>query len=261
MELVAPSHWRRLDFISDLHLLQQDGATHAAFEHYLASADCDALFILGDLFEVWVGDDCLNLPDSFEGHCAAALARAARSMPVYIMHGNRDFLMGADLMTACGATLLDDPTVLEWAGQRWVLSHGDALCLEDHAYLQFRDKVRSPQWQSDFLAQSIAQRADIARSLRSQSEARKREVTHYADVDAGAALALLNEHRAQVLIHGHTHKPAVHALDAVHARYVLSDWDARAQPPRLEVMRWHWSGQSRDAAQCTRIKLAEATAP
>lgn len=259
MELHAPSPWRRLDFISDLHLQQPDVATYSAFESYLASTRCDALFILGDLFEVWIGDDCLNLPDSFEARCASALARTASRLPIFIMHGNRDFLMGPGLMSACHANLLDDPTLLDWAGQHWLLSHGDALCLDDHAYLQFREKVRSPQWQSDFLAQPIEQRSEIARALRSQSEARKLEVTQYADVDTGAALALLHAHRATVLIHGHTHKPATHALDAVHSRYVLSDWDASSSPPRLQVMRWSWSGQPHGAIQCERLNIAETT--
>ena len=258
MELIAPSEWRRIDFISDLHLMQQDGATFQAFQNYLASTSCDAIFILGDLFEVWIGDDCLQVADSFEQQCVSALRQASQRMPVFIMHGNRDFLMGADLMAACGARLLDDPCVLHWAGAHWVLSHGDALCLDDLPYMAFRATVRSAPWQHDFLAQPLPQRQAIARELRNQSEARKREVADYADVDTPAALALLKAHQAHAMIHGHTHKPAVHALDAQHNRYVLSDWDANAQPPRLEVMRWNWSGRSEDSAYCERIATAEA---
>lgn len=261
MELIAPSGWHRVDFVSDLHLLQQDAPTFAAFNTYLHAADTDALFILGDLFEVWVGDDCLSQAESFEAQCARAIAFAAKRMPIYIMQGNRDFLMGADLMAACGAKLLDDPTVLVWAQQRWVLTHGDALCLDDKPYQQFRTKVRSAQWQQDFLAQPLAQRFEIARGLRSQSESRKSEVTQYADVDTGAALALLRTSGSHTMIHGHTHRPAMHVLDAQRKRYVLSDWDANAHPPRLEVMRWTWSGAASTEATCRRLDIASATTP
>jgi UDP-2,3-diacylglucosamine hydrolase len=261
MELIAPSGWRRIDFISDLHLLQQDGATFAAFNEYLQSTTADALFILGDLFEVWVGDDCLAQAGSFERQCAEALLQVSARYPVYIMHGNRDFLMGADLMAACGTQLLDDPTVLIWAQQRWVLTHGDALCLDDKPYQQFRTLVRSAQWQQDFLAQPLAQRIEIARSLRSQSESRKREETQYADVDTEAAIALLQESQSNTMIHGHTHRPATHVLDTERKRYVLSDWDASARPPRLEVMRWTWSGEEGSEATCQRLDAASAATP
>ena len=261
MELTAPSAWRRIDFISDLHLLQQDAATFTAFKNYLETTSADALFILGDLFEVWVGDDCLTLAGSFERQCADVLALAAQRMPVHIMQGNRDFLMGAGLMAACNARLLDDPTVLDWAGQRWVLTHGDALCLDDKPYQQFRTLVRSAQWQHDFMAQTLEQRLEVARSLRSQSEARKREVAEYADVDTSAAISLLQGSESDTMIHGHTHRPAMHVLDAQRKRYVLSDWDANATPPRLEVMRWTWSGQAESQSTCERLDAASAATP
>jgi len=261
MELIAPSAWRRIDFISDLHLLQQDAATFAAFQNYLETTSADALFILGDLFEVWVGDDCLTLASSFERQCADALAQTAKRLPVHIMQGNRDFLMGAGLMAASNARLLDDPTVLVWAEQRWVLTHGDAQCLDDKPYQEFRALVRSAKWQQDFLAQPLAERIEIARALRSQSESRKREVTEYADVDTDAAIALLQACRSNTMIHGHTHRPAVHALDAQRKRYVLSDWDANAHPPRLEVMRWTWSGQIDSQPTCERLDAINAAVP
>lgn len=261
MELIAPSGWRRIDFISDLHLLQQDGATFAAFNTYLQSANTDALFILGDLFEVWVGDDCLSRTGSFERQCADALLKASGRCPIFIMHGNRDFLMGAGLMAACGAQLLGDPTVLVWAEQRWVLTHGDALCLDDKPYQEFRAQVRSSQWQRDFLAQTLAQRIEIACGLRSQSESRKREASEYADVDTQAAIALLQSSQSHVMIHGHTHRPAVHTLDAHRKRHVLSDWDANANPPRLEIMRWTWSGTTGSEATCQRLGVVSAATP
>jgi UDP-2,3-diacylglucosamine hydrolase len=256
MELIAPSPWRRIDFISDLHLQQQDTATFDLWRSYLHSAQTDALFILGDLFEVWVGDDVLRIPTGFERQCADAIAQAALRIPVYVMQGNRDFLMGAGLMQSCGATLLDDPTVLQWAEHRWLLTHGDALCLADVSYQAFRQQVRSPQWQQTFLSQPLPQRIAFARSLREQSEARKRETTTYADVDTTAALEWMDAQQAQTMIHGHTHRPAVHLLDALRNRYVLSDWDGMARPPRAEVLRWTWSGNPTEQARAERLSIA-----
>jgi len=202
----------------------------------MAGATADAVFILGDLFEVWVGDD-VALQPGFAADCAAVLQAAARRVPVFFMHGNRDFLVGDGLLAASHVTLLADPTVLSFAGQRWLLSHGDTLCLEDRDYLQFRAVVRSPQWQRDFLARPMAERQTIARGLRQESEDRKRSGMAYADVDTPAALAWLRAADAPVLIHGHTHRPGENALDGQHRRVVLSDWDALATPPRLQALR------------------------
>ena len=245
MELIAPSGWRRIDFISDLHLLQQDAATFAAFNTYLQSADTDALFILGDLFEVWVGDDCLTQADNFEVQCALAIARASMRIPVFIMHGNRDFLMGADLMAACSAKLLDDPTVLVWAQQRWVLTHGDALCLDDMPYQQFRRLVRSAAWQTAFLAKPLAERQTIARQMRQQSDASKQTALAFADADTALSHQWLQDASAHALIHGHTHQPADHLLGPAHKRVVLNDWDAAANPPRAQVLRLTAAGLQR----------------
>lgn len=202
----------------------------------MAGAGSDAIIILGDLFEVWVGDDAALAP-GFAADCAAVLQSAARRVPVFFMHGNRDFLVGDGLLASAGVTLLDDPTVLTFAGARWLLSHGDALCLEDREYLQFRAVVRAPQWQRDFLARPMAERVAIARSLRTESEDRKRGGMEYADVDTAAALRWLEAADAHALIHGHTHRPGDNALDAAHRRFVLSDWDAAAAPPRLQALR------------------------
>ena len=145
---------------------------------------------------------------------------------------------GRRLLDAAGVTLLDDPTVLTYAGQRWLLTHGDALCLDDHRYLAFRDEVRQPAWQQTFLAQPLERRRAIAEGLRGQSEDRKRaEAGTYAEIDHPAALRWLQAADASVLIHGHTHRPGDDALDESHRRHVLSDWDAEASPPRLEVLR------------------------
>jgi len=242
-ELRAPSHWTCVDFISDLHLQESEPLTFAAWSTYLQQTAANAVFILGDLFEVWVGDDMLSLASGFEQQCAQVLHAAAQRMDIYIMCGNRDFLMGAALMQASGCTLLPDPTVLAFAGQRWLLSHGDALCLDDVEYLQFRTMVRSAQWQNEFLQRPLNERLSIGRSIRAQSKANQRGKTVYADVDHPAATALLHSTHATHMIHGHTHRPARHALPAGMERLVLSDWDVGAQPPRAEVLRLRQTGE------------------
>ncbi|MBL8365757.1 MAG: UDP-2,3-diacylglucosamine diphosphatase, partial [Comamonas sp.] len=236
-ELVAPSHWRTVDFLSDLHLQASEPDTLAAWHHYLQTTPADALFILGDLFEVWVGDDALDDPGSFESQACALLQAASRQRALFFLHGNRDFLIGPGFARHTGATLLHDPTVLVWQGQRLLLSHGDALCLDDVDYQRFRVQARSVQWQEHFLAQPLAQRRAQARGIRAESEARKQSGAVYADVDGPAAIAWLQAARATTLVHGHTHRPAEHALAPGLARVVLSDWDTAAHPPRADVLR------------------------
>ena len=233
--LTAPPQWRVVDFISDLHLQAGEPDTFAAWRGYMQRTSADALFILGDLFEVWVGDDAADA--GFEFECAKVLQATAQRLPVFFMHGNRDFLVGDSFMTFCQTTLLDDPTVLEFGGGRCLLSHGDELCLADTDYQRFRVTVRSPQWQKDFLAKPLAERKTIARQLRLQSEARKKSAVEYADVDSAAANLWLGKANAGHLIHGHTHKPADHVLENGRRRIVLSDWDLDAKPPRAEVLR------------------------
>ncbi|MDP3699926.1 MAG: UDP-2,3-diacylglucosamine diphosphatase [Hylemonella sp.] len=239
-ELHAPANWRTVDFISDLHLQLSEPLTVQAWERYLAQTRADALFILGDLFEVWVGDDGLQALDEdarFERHCVDVLKAVSARCAVHFMHGNRDFLLGSACASAAGFVLLDDPTVLVFGDQRWLLTHGDALCLDDTDYLQFRAQVRQPAWQQAFLAKPLAERRAIARGLRQQSEDRKLSGLAYADVDAPLARHWLKSAAASQLIHGHTHKPADHDLGAGLHRCVLSDWDAAARAPRTEVLR------------------------
>ena len=247
--LQAPATWATVDFISDLHLRAEEPATFDAWAHYLHSTPANAVFLLGDVFEVWVGDDVLSDPtkqdERFEARCAREMAAAAQRLALFFMHGNRDFLVGQALMTSCGATLLADPTVLDFGGQRWLLSHGDALCLDDTEYLQFRQQVQQPAWREAFLAKPLAEREAIARSLRTQSEARKHSGATYADVDNAAARQWLQAAGAHTLIHGHTHRPATHDLGQGLQRVVLSDWDAAATPPRAEVLRLNASGLQR----------------
>jgi UDP-2,3-diacylglucosamine hydrolase len=202
----------------------------------MAATQADALFILGDLFEAWIGDDVADAP-GFEQDCAAVLRATAQRLPVFFVCGNRDFLVGPALARSTGLTLLADPTVFGFGAHRWLLSHGDALCIADTEYLAFRAQVRDGAWQRAFLALPLEQRAAIARGMRTESEGLKRTDRVYADVDTTAALAWLQAADAPTLVHGHTHKPADHALDAAHRRVVLSDWDADASPPRLEALR------------------------
>lgn len=249
-ELAAPPGWRSVDFISDLHLGADDSATFAAFQHYLQSTPADAVFILGDLFEVWIGDDLVSANQaeiSFEGRCASELRRAAKRLALFVMHGNRDFLVGPTFLALCNATLLNDPTVVSFAGGRWLLSHGDALCTGDTDYMRFRQQVRGPDWQRDFLARPLAERQEIAQGIRGQSEARKRSGIDYGEVDAAAARELLKAASACTLIHGHTHKPAEHDLGNGFSRVVLSDWDAQANMPRADVLRLDAGGLRRIA--------------
>lgn len=235
-ELVAPPEWRTVDIISDLHLQEGDAATFEAWRGYLQTTPADALFILGDLFEVWVGDDAAALP-GFESRCASVLRECAARRPVFFMHGNRDFLVGAAFAAQAGFTLLDDPAVLVFMQERWLLSHGDALCLEDTEYLRFREQVRSPAWQQAVLAQPLEQRRALARDVRAKSQERQRDPeVIWADVDTGAARDWLVRANAQTLIHGHTHRPALHDLGDGMQRLVLSDWDAAAHPPRAQVL-------------------------
>lgn len=237
VELNAPLHWRQVDFISDLHLQASEPGTHAAWVQFMQVTSADALFILGDLFEVWVGDDVLDMPDSFETSCAETIRRTAARIPVFIMHGNRDFLMGSRLARVCNATLLQDPTTLQIAGTRFVLTHGDALCLDDNEYQTFRRMVRSAEWQQDFLAKPLHERQRIASDIRARSEAQKTSGVEYADVDRSAANALLKSASATTMVHGHTHRPATHSLTDGQERWVLSDWHIQGKHARAEVLR------------------------
>jgi UDP-2,3-diacylglucosamine hydrolase len=245
-ELQAPPVWRTADFISDLHLQAGEPATFEAWRRYMGATPADAVFILGDLFEAWVGDDAAAQP-GFAADCAAVLKSAARRLPVFFMHGNRDFLVGEAFMQSCGVTLLQDPCVLGFAGRRWLLTHGDALCLADTDYLRFREQVRAPGWQREFLGKPLAQRQAIAAEMRRQSQARPQPAAGYADVDGDAAAAWLEAADAAVMIHGHTHRPADHLLPLGRQRIVLSDWDAAATPARLEALRLTAAGPSRVA--------------
>lgn len=245
-QLQAPAQWRTVDFISDLHLQASEAETFEAWRRYMAETPADAVFILGDLFEVWVGDDAAAAP-GFAADCATVLRATAARVALFFMRGNRDFLVGDDYLQACRVTSLEDPTVLGFGGRRWLLTHGDALCLADTEYMRFRSQVRTPEWQREFLSRPLAERQAIAADLRERSTARKNSGVEYADVDSDAARAWLNAADAQVLIHGHTHRPGDHDLGPLGQRVVLSDWDARSHPPRQQVLRLTGMGLRRIA--------------
>lgn len=236
MDLHAPSHWHTLDFLSDVHLYDKDIPTFEAWRAYLSQCTADALFILGDLFEVWVGDDVLAETAAFEHACVDALRACTHHRPVFFLPGNRDFLVGDALLQLTGMQRLPDPTVLVVAGKRIALSHGDALCTDDLPYQQFRSEVRSAQWRREFLSKPLAQRCAIARGIRQASETRKVAGQEYTDVNGTAVRALMHSAQASMLIHGHTHEGASHTLDDGTQRIVLNDWCAQSIPPRLEIV-------------------------
>ncbi len=244
-ELTAPSGWRAVDCISDLHLDAAHPATLQGLATYLGRTLADAVLILGDLFEVWVGDDAIAEPGSFEAEVCALLRKASGQRALYFMHGNRDFLVGKGFAQATGITLLADPTLLTLGRQRWLLSHGDALCLDDGDYQHFRAMVRDPAWQASLLALALDVRRAQARSIRSESEARKQSGAAYGDVDSAAALDWLRAAQAPCLVHGHTHRPADHLLAPGATRLVLTDWDLDATEQRAEVLRLSAQGAER----------------
>lgn len=223
-------------FISDLHLNEDEPANVDAFLAFLAgpARRAASLFILGDLFEYWAGDDDLATP--FNARIAAAIrALADGGTAVFFMTGNRDLLAGRGFAETIGATLLDDPTLVRFGNagtSALLLAHGDALCTDDHAYQAFRRQVRDPAWQAGFLGQPLATRKAFIASLRQQSETAKAEKTmEIMDVNADAVATLLRTHGYPTLVHGHTHRPACHRFEVDgHAcvRHVLPDWHGQA---------------------------------
>ena len=242
---VLPPQWRAVDFISDLHLCAAMPATWRAWARHLQATDADAVVILGDLFEVWVGDDART--QTFERSCVEVLVEASRRLALWFMPGNRDFLLGPAMTQACGMQALEEPSILQAWGRRVVVSHGDVLCLADTAYQQFRRMVRSAEWQQDFLSRPLQDRLDIAAHIRSESRSRQAfDGLTGVDADPGLVEDWLQQAHADVLVHGHTHRPADHGLPAGRARIVLSDWDCdQTAPPRAEVLRWTAAGFER----------------
>ncbi len=216
-------------FISDLHLSPRSPGATCLFLQFLAGRARQAteLFILGDLFEAWIGDDDIDSPDHAE-IVAALRAASEAGVRISLLHGNRDFLLGPGFAAAAGVTLISDPYILSTAEWQFVLSHGDALCLDDTAYMAFRAQVRNPEWQAALLAKPLAERRAIAAHMREVSEASQRGKDNpYTDLDAGATDDFLRQHGYATFIHGHTHQPATHdhIVDGIHVeRWVLADW-------------------------------------
>ncbi len=211
-------------FIADLHLCEQQAHTTQAFidfcQHKARSAR--ALYILGDLFEYWLGDDALDavaltVQDQLQQLSTTGVA-------LYYMAGNRDFLLGDDYANACGMTRLTEPHVCDLYGQRVLLVHGDAECTDDHAYQQTRQMLRNPTWQSQFLSQPIAARIEFAKQARAKSQQHTQASSNeIMDVNQQAITDLMQTHQVKTLIHGHTHRPAIHRQQNL-TRIVLGDW-------------------------------------
>lgn len=236
--LTAPPSWRCVDFISDLHLHEGLPRTTAALTAYLRSTPADAVLMLGDIFEAWVGDDMRS--EAYEASCTALFAETGRRLYLGMMVGNRDFLLGPGMIEACHAHSLHDPTVLDAFGQRMLLIHGDELCLADTAYLRFRSQVRQPAWQQAFLSAPLQARLEQARQMREASQSHQQGMApqDWADVDEDAAARWMQAASATTLIHGHTHRPADQAFGTLRGmRHVLSDWDLDHGHPRAEVLR------------------------
>lgn len=243
--LHAPPSWRCIDFISDLHLHEGLPHTTEALSRYLDTTPADAVLILGDLFEAWVGDDMRHEPH--EARCVSMLRQASDRLWVGIMVGNRDFLLGPSLLIEAGAHALPDPTVLQAFGRRALLIHGDELCLSDTSYLAFRAQVRQAAWQRHFLSAPLAARLQQARQMREASQAHQQAGTAqegYADVDPAAAEDWMQAAGCDLLIHGHTHRPASEPF-GFGMRHVLSDWDLDHGSNRAEVLRWQPDGFTR----------------
>jgi UDP-2,3-diacylglucosamine hydrolase len=236
-------------FLSDLHLSPETPGAVRLFLGYAAGEARFAarVFILGDLFDAWPGDDAIDDPeDDFARGIVGALRRlSASGTGVAILHGNRDFLLGERFAKDSGASLLPDPCVVPLpGGGRFVLSHGDALC-DDPDYRSFRAEVRAPDWRDGFLARPLAQRKAIIAAMRRQSEAAKREKTPRAmDLDAAATDGFLRRHACVAMIHGHTHRPGrhEHRVDGVRVeRWVLADW----REEYGEYLAWDGQGLTR----------------
>ncbi len=238
----AKPHWTRIDLLSDVHLHPGMRRTFDAWRSHLLDTPADAVLILGDLFEAWVGDDSRNC--AFERDCVEVLRQASGRKALAFMHGNRDFLLGEAMCQACGMQSLADPTVAQAWGQRVLLTHGDALCLADSHYQRFRREVRSQAWQRAFLALPLAERRERARAMRDASAQHQATTPpgRWADVDETMAEQWLEQADAQLMVHGHTHRPATHAMAYGRVRHVLGDWHFESTPQRAITLCWTLAG-------------------
>ena len=216
-------------FISDLHLCASRPAITAAFVDFLqhTASKVKALYILGDLFEYWAGDD--DIDDAFHQQIISGFKKLSDAgVKVFLMHGNRDFLIADGFCRMAGITLLEDPTLIDLHGKKALLSHGDDLCVDDVAYQQFRTQVRDKKWQHEFLSQPLQVRKKQIEAIRARSEQEKTQKSlEIMDVNAEAVNALLRAYQPDLLIHGHTHRPDRHTIELdgkLITRWVLGDW-------------------------------------
>jgi len=221
-------------FTSDIHLDSENSVITHSFLDFLENRakGAAALYVLGDLFEVWVGDDDNSALNSRVAKAFATLADTGTRL--FFMHGNRDFLLGSAYAERCGATLLQEPTIIECHGRRVALIHGDSLCTRDVDYMKFRKMVRTERWQSEFLEKSLVERHMIAQQARMQSkEHSSHKPSDIMDVTPHEVLNLLYHLQVNCLVHGHTHRPAVHTIRLQEPisgkleaqRIVLGSWD------------------------------------
>lgn len=221
-------------FISDLHIDETRPAVLAGLRRLVdtEAPNVDALYILGDLVEVWVGDDD-------DGPVAASiretLSAATHHCPVYVMHGNRDFLIGAQFAKHTGATLIDDPSVVDIDNHRVLLAHGDAYCTADVEYQRLRALFRSTPWQNEVLSSTLDERRALAASLRAKSiAANENKATNIMDVTPSSVRQAMDNAAVSLMVHGHTHRPGIHDLGGGRRRIVLGDWDRCGWKLRLD---------------------------
>lgn len=215
-------------FISDLHLCEQQPQISRSFVQFCRDQAChaQALYILGDFFEYWLGDDALT---KIPGKTAQVVqkeltALSDQGIDIYFMAGNRDFLLGEDYASSCGMQIINEPVVIDLYGINVLLIHGDAECTDDIPYQQARTMLRDPQWQQQFLSMGIEQRMDFAEKARQQSQQHTQNTTaEIMDINQAAIEDLFTKHQVKTIIHGHTHRPAIHQAHGKQ-RIVLGDW-------------------------------------
>ncbi|WP_417422169.1 UDP-2,3-diacylglucosamine diphosphatase [Halomonas sp.] len=221
--------------VADMHLSSDTPEINQGFYRYLehTAQGANALYILGDLFDAWIGDDLLDTQHPLSAVAHEVIQRLRQlsdnGTAIYIMHGNRDFLLGDRFINACQASLLSDVQEVELEGLAVALLHGDSLCTKDEAYMAFRQQSRNPEWQAQILALPFEQRLELAKSLRLQSgDANANKAEAIMDVTQDEVVALMERFGLTTMIHGHTHRPKVHDLtveDVPAKRFVLGDWD------------------------------------
>jgi len=225
-------------FISDLHLERIESSITNIFTEFLDDLNQnDSLYILGDLFESWIGDD--NVTELSQYISDQLLSLSERNISVAIMHGNRDFLIGEDFCKASSIELINDPRIIEIDTKKVMLTHGDQLCTDDKEYQAFRSVVRNPLWQKDFLNFPISKREKIAGEAKDASkDSKENKAMEIMDVNTDAVLKAFNDHPVEIMIHGHTHRPNIHKISNEErklTRYVLGDWSKNS----AIILKWN----------------------